>query len=85
VIWAPRARSRFPTGAGYGDDGIGSESHIVDIDGDGWREIVVSSVDHGSERLHRSRAHLPQLGGTPGGNVDLREEAQQSGRADGRA
>jgi hypothetical protein len=80
VIWSSARSFTFPAGAGYGDDGIGSESHIVDIDGDGWREIVISSVDHDLNGCI-GRAHIyHNLGGTPGSTtIDLREEAQQAG------
>lgn len=74
---------QFPTGAGYGDDGFGSQSLVSDLDNDGWSDVLISDVDVDvpfcSSRLHVYH----NLGGTPGGFVSLREEAQQAGANSG--
>ena len=67
----------FPSGAGYGDDGFGSQSLIVDLDQDGFKDVLISDVDVDISGCNR-RMHLyHNLGGPP--NVVLREEAQQAG------
>lgn len=71
----------FPSGAGYGDDGFGSQSLIVDLDQDGWKDILISDVDVDIEGCSR-RMHLyHNLGGPP--NVTFREEAQMAGASNG--
>jgi len=83
VIWSPAYVYGFPAGAGYGDDGFASQSLVADLDGDGWKDVLISDVDVDipgcSSRLHVYH----NLGGTPGGTVTLREEAQQAGASSG--
>jgi hypothetical protein len=71
----------FPTGVSYGDDGFGSQSQIVDLDQDGWNDVIISDVDVDISGCNR-RAHIyHNLGGPP--NVILREEAQQASASSG--
>ena len=96
MIWGPASgvhSSRFATT--QGDDGFGSQSLIVDLDQDGFKDVLISDVDvddsTGSagtgaavpERgLPSRRLHIYRnLGNTP--NVTLREEAQQAAIATG--
>ena len=61
------------------DDGFGSQSLIVDLDKDGWNDVLISDVDVDiggcSRRLHIYR----NLGGTPGSNVTLQEQTTGDG------
>jgi hypothetical protein len=73
----------FPTGAGYGDDGFGSQSLATDLDNDGWLDVLIADVDV-DVPFCTSRMHIyHNLGGNPGGFVQLREEAQQAGASSG--
>ena len=73
----------FPVGAGYGDDGFGSQSLATDLDNDGWLDVLIADVDV-DVPFCTSRMHIyHNLGGTPGGYVQLREEAQQAGASSG--
>jgi VCBS repeat protein len=73
----------FPSGAGYGDDGFASESLASDLDNDGWLDVLIADVDVDIPGCG-GRMHLyHNLGGTPGGFVQLREEAQQAGASSG--
>lgn len=49
---------------------------IVDLDRDGWNDVVQSSVDFTAPGLYTSRANIyHNPGGTPGSAIPLREEA----------
>jgi VCBS repeat protein len=71
----------FPAGAGYGDDGFGSQSLIADLDQDGWKDVLISDVDVDIGGCTRRMHIYHNLGGAP--NVTLREEAQQAGSGSG--
>ena len=71
----------FPTGAGYGDDGFGSQSLIVDLDQDGWKDVLISDVDVDLPGCSRRMHIYHNLGGPP--NVTLREEAEMAGASSG--
>jgi hypothetical protein len=66
----------FPTGASYGDDGFGSQSLIVDLDQDGWKDVLISDVDVDISGCDRRMHIYHNLGNAP--NVTLREEAETS-------
>jgi len=71
----------FPSGVSYGDDGFGSQSQIVDLDSDGWKDVIISDVDVDISGCGR-RAHIyHNLGNGP--DVTLREEAQLSSSSSG--
>jgi FG-GAP-like repeat len=71
----------FPTGAAYGDDGFGSQSLIVDLDQDGWKDVLISDVDVDIEGCDRRMHIYHNLGNAP--NVTLREEAEMAGANSG--
>jgi hypothetical protein len=71
----------FPTNAGYGDDGFGSQSLIVDLDQDGWKDILISDVDVDISGCGRRMHIYHNLGGPP--NVTFREEAEMAGSSSG--
>jgi hypothetical protein len=81
VIWGSALTFTFPAGAGYGDDGFGSQSLIADLDQDGLKDILISDVDVDIEGCDRRMHIYHNLGGR--GNVVFREEAQQSGENSG--
>ncbi|MED6335349.1 MAG: VCBS repeat-containing protein [Planctomycetota bacterium] len=62
-----------------GDDGFGSDNYIVDLDEDGWADVLICDVDVDISGCNR-RAHIyHNPGGNIGQQITLREEAQQSG------
>jgi hypothetical protein len=77
VIWSSGHVFQFVNAA---DDGFGSESHIKDLNNDGWNDIIISDVDHDDVGCGR-RAHIyHNPGGTPGStNIQLIEEAGSNG------
>jgi hypothetical protein len=79
VQWSPAFTFSFPAGAGYGDDSVAGDSIIRDLDGDGWKDVLISDVDVDIPGCSRRMHIYHNLGGAPGGNVTLREEAQQAG------
>ena len=83
VIWSSAFTFTFPSGAGYGDDGFASQSQIADLDNDGWNDVLISDVDVDIGGCGRRMHTYHNLGGTPGGPVTLREEAQQAGNGSG--
>jgi hypothetical protein len=82
VIWSSAFTFDFPTQASYGDDGFGSQNLIVDLDADGKKDVLIADVDVDIDGCGRRMHIYHNLGGT-GGNVTLREEAQQSGASSG--
>jgi hypothetical protein len=77
VVWGPAQTFSWPSGANE-DDGFASQSQIVDLNRDGFNDVLISDVDvdidnGGNRRLHiyHNRGNVP--------NVTLREEQQQSG------
>jgi FG-GAP-like repeat len=71
----------FPAGAAYSDDGFGSQSVIVDLDQDGWKDVLISDVDVDIEGCDRRMHIYHNLGDAP--NVTLREEAQMASAGSG--
>jgi hypothetical protein len=61
------------------DDKYAGNSLIVDLDGDGWKDVIVTDMDPELPSTDR-RAHLyHNRGGTPGGDdVVLREEREKA-------
>ncbi len=69
------------TGAGgpAGDDGFGDETVAVDLDNDGWLDVLTFDVDFEFSGCQR-RAHIyKNQGGEPGDNVVLTEQTTGSG------
>jgi hypothetical protein len=79
VVWSPALVFSFPSGAGYGDDTVAGDSIIHDLDGDGWNDVLISDVDVDISGCDRRLHIYHNLGGAPGSDVTLREEAQQAG------
>ena len=77
VNWSNSKTFDFLSG---GDDGFGSNNLIVDLDGDGWEDILIADVDVDiggyNRRLHIYHNRTTTVGTQ---NVVLREERQTSG------
>jgi hypothetical protein len=65
----------FQFADGSGDEGFGSQSLIVDLNNDGWKDVLIANVDvdTGPNCSDRLRIYH-NLGNAP--NVTLKEEAQ---------
>ena len=57
VIWGANKTFQFLTG---GDDGFGSDSLVVDLDGDTWQDVIVLRRRRRHRRLQPSDPHLSQ-------------------------
>jgi FG-GAP-like repeat len=76
LIWGPMKVYQFASG---GDDGFGHNAYIRDLDGDGWGDAMISSVDVDFTGCS-GRWHIyHNLGGVVGGDVTLKEEAELAG------
>jgi hypothetical protein len=82
VIWGSAPTFAFPVEVGYGDDGFGSQSLIVDLDQDGKKDVLIADVDVDIEGCDRRLHVYHNLGGV-GGNITLREEAELSSEFSG--
>jgi hypothetical protein len=72
VVWGAVQTFTFVTG---GDDGFAGTNLIVDVDGDGWNEAVISDVDVDLP-VCSTRCHIyHNTTATPGGTIVLKEEA----------
>ena len=71
VQWGSAQTFEFLTG---GDDGFASNSLVADLDGDGWSDAIFTDIDPQIESYNRRTHIYHNLGGTVGGDVDLREE-----------
>jgi len=75
VTWGAAKTFQFLTG---GDDGFGSDNYIVDLDQDGWADVIVCDVDVDISGCGR-RCHVyHNPGGNPGDQITLREEAENT-------
>lgn len=61
-----------------GDDGFGSNSLAVDLDVDGWNDVLITDVDPEFPGYNRRMHIYHNQGGTIGGAVDLLEERGSS-------
>jgi hypothetical protein len=87
VIWGPQ--TTFPLASGGSETGFGSQSLIVDLDQDGFKDVMIADVDVDDPTGYSTGAACPgsppsrrmhiyhNLGDAP--NVTLKEEQQQSG------
>jgi hypothetical protein len=76
VTWGSAKTFDFLSG---GDDGFASDNYIVDLDEDGWADVLICDVDVDISGCSR-RAHIyHNPGGNVGQQITLREEAQQAG------
>ncbi len=67
------------SGPGAFDDGFGSDAYIADLDNDGWNDAVICDVDvdiSGNDGCSDGRRmHVyHNLGGSPGGFVNMQEQ-----------
>lgn len=76
AIWGPSMTFQFLSG---GDDGFGSNNLMADLDGDGWKDILIADVDVDIAGCSRRMHIYHNPGGNPGDQITLREEAQQAG------
>ncbi len=61
------------------DDGFGSQSVVADLDNDGWNDVLISDVDVDTPGCGRRLHIYRNLGGTPGGMVNLQEQTAGTG------
>lgn len=77
AVWSGAQTFNFLSG---GDDGFASNNLMADLDGDGWKDILIADVDVDiggySRRLHVYHNLTTTVGQT---NLTLREERQSSG------
>jgi hypothetical protein len=74
VIWGPLKTYSFVTG---GDDGFGHSTYIVDIDGNGWDDVLITDVDGDFPGCSRRMHIYHNLGSVPGDmNLVLKEESE---------
>ena len=66
-------------GGEAGDDGFGGNNLIVDLNDDGWNDVLITDVDVDIAGCLRRTHIYRNLGGPPGGYVNLQE--QTSGAA----
>jgi hypothetical protein len=72
--WGPGIFFDFLTGS---DDGFGADSYVVDLNGDGWNDAVITDVDPQVPGCGRRTHIYHNPGGVPGSSITLREEAEQ--------
>ncbi len=77
ATWGPSSTYDFLTG---GDDGFGGNNLVVDLDLDGWNDVIITDVDVDISGCGR-RTHFYHNHGGPIGttNLTLLEERQSSG------
>lgn len=82
VVWSPALTFDYLSG---GDDGFASNNLIVDIDGDGWNDVLVADVDVDisgcNRRLHIYHNETTVVGAASNGDLVLVEERQQASDA----
>ena len=77
VIWSSAKTFQFLSGS---DDGFGGNALIVDLDDDGWQDVIVTDVDVDISGCGR-RTHIYHNKGGPIGSTNITpvEERQNSG------
>ncbi|MFT7669919.1 MAG: hypothetical protein ACI8X5_002626 [Planctomycetota bacterium] len=76
AIWSPSKTFQFISG---GDDGFASNNLMVDLNGDGWKDIIICDVDVDIGGCTR-RAHIyHNPGDSAGPQPTLKEEAELIG------
>jgi hypothetical protein len=73
------AFSHEGSGGPAGDQGFGGDSRIADLDHDGWNDVLITDVSAEIPGCARRMAIYRNLGGTPGGDVQLEEQTAGSG------
>ncbi|MFT7670341.1 MAG: hypothetical protein ACI8X5_003049 [Planctomycetota bacterium] len=76
VIWSSSTSVTYVTGS---DDSFAGDSHILDLDNDGWNDVVITDFDSEIAGCGRRTHIFHNAGGTIGGAVTLREEAEMAG------
>ncbi|MDZ4774747.1 MAG: VCBS repeat-containing protein [Planctomycetota bacterium] len=79
VIWAPNVNYSYIGGIGQGDQGFPGPTVAADLNNDGWIDVIQSDVDVDLIGCNRRMRIFHNPGGAIGANIQLREEAQQSG------
>ena len=72
AIWGPVQFYSFVVG---GDDGFAGTCHVADLDNDGWPDTIHADVDVDIGGCDRRTHIYHNLGGTPGSQITLKEEA----------
>jgi hypothetical protein len=76
VVWGPATQYQFVSG---GDGGIGANNLIVDLNDDGWDEVLIADMDPEIPGTNRRLQIYHNLRGTPGSiDVRLQEERQSA-------
>jgi hypothetical protein len=76
VMWGPNKTFTMQSGA---DDGFAGNNLMVDLDGDGWLDVMIADFDVDLPGCSR-RCHIyHNPGGTPGSQIQLIQEMQNSG------
>ena len=70
--------SHTGTGGPSSDEGFGSNSLAVDLDNDGWNEVMIADVDVDVQGCNRRMHLFRNLGGTPGAVPVLEEQTTGS-------
>ena len=76
VVWSNSSSFDFLTG---GDDSFAGDSYIVDLDNDGWNDVLITDFDSEIAGCNRRTHIYHNAGGVVGGAVTLREEAEAAG------
>jgi len=78
VIWGPAKVYTFLSG---GDDGFVGQNQIVDLDNDGWADVLQADVDTDEPGFERRLHIYHNPGGAIGEQIDLVEEREQDDAA----
>jgi hypothetical protein len=78
VIWGPPKVYQFLDGA---DDGFAGQNLLVDLDNDGWLDVLQGDVDTDEPGFLRRLHIYHNPGGAVGTQIDLVEERQAAGAA----
>jgi hypothetical protein len=76
VVWGPAKLFQFQVGAAT-DDGFGGDNLVVDLDNDGWNDVIITDVDIDIAGCNRRTHIYHNPGGPVGSQIDLIEERQQ--------
>ncbi len=77
VNWGPAKTFQYLSGAS--DDGFAGNNLIVDLDNDGWNDVIICDVDVDAPGCERRTHIYHNPSGAVGSQITLREEAQQAG------
>jgi hypothetical protein len=75
----PFSFSHAGVGIPAGDDGFGSNNLAVDLDNDGWNDVLIADVDVDVPGCNRRMHIYRNLGGTPGEVPTIQEQTSGSG------